>query len=151
MTYTREQVVDVAKSMVGVPFRHQGRSRETGVDCVGLLAVILSELGDEPHEFREYGTRPDPDDLLRHASIGMIPIPEHEAKPGDVLLFWLVRNKETHEPMPQHFAVLTDRNTIIHAMRRHGEVAEHGITDYWIRHRHAAYRFRGLIDNGVAP
>lgn len=39
--------------MLGVPFRFRGRSRERGVDCVGL-AVLATGRGDAP---ADYGLR----------------------------------------------------------------------------------------------
>lgn len=39
------RVVAAARAMVGVPFRLHGRSRETGVDCVGLVMLVLEEVG----------------------------------------------------------------------------------------------------------
>ena len=32
----RREIVDAARNWVGVPYRHQGRTRN-GIDCVGLL------------------------------------------------------------------------------------------------------------------
>jgi len=39
------QVVAAARAMVGVPFRLHGRSRESGVDCVGLVMLALEAAG----------------------------------------------------------------------------------------------------------
>jgi len=36
-----EEVVAAARELVGTRFRPQGRSREEGVDCVGLVAAAL--------------------------------------------------------------------------------------------------------------
>ena len=40
---TSDEVVREARTWVGVPFRHQGRSR-SGVDCGGIIVVVLREL-----------------------------------------------------------------------------------------------------------
>ena len=37
-----ERVVGRARALVGVPFRPQGRSREAGLDCIGVAAAALA-------------------------------------------------------------------------------------------------------------
>lgn len=40
-----ELLADAARSLVGVPFRWQGRSATTGVDCAGLVIVAAHQAG----------------------------------------------------------------------------------------------------------
>lgn len=42
-----ERIVEIARSYVGVPWKHQGRSR-TGLDCVGLVYRVWCDLGFDP-------------------------------------------------------------------------------------------------------
>ena len=37
-----EKVVRRARALLGVPFRPQGRSRETGLDCIGVAVAALA-------------------------------------------------------------------------------------------------------------
>lgn len=37
---TRAEVIAKAREFVGVRYRHKGRSRENGVDCIGLLIAV---------------------------------------------------------------------------------------------------------------
>jgi hypothetical protein len=52
-----QQYLDLVLSMDGTPVVHRGRSRE-GVDCSGLIHVVLDELG-LPTWQPLYGSRPD--------------------------------------------------------------------------------------------
>lgn len=49
----RGMIVETALSCVGVPYLHQGRSRD-GMDCVGLLVVIANEIGFEYVDYARY-------------------------------------------------------------------------------------------------
>lgn len=41
MSRRAEQIVATARTLIGARFRPQGRSRETGLDCVGLVAASV--------------------------------------------------------------------------------------------------------------
>jgi cell wall-associated NlpC family hydrolase len=41
----RQHIVDTARGWLGVPYRHQGRRKDKGVDCVGLIIGVGAELG----------------------------------------------------------------------------------------------------------
>lgn len=43
---TSEQIITQAQSMLNVPYAHYGRSR-IGVDCSGLIYIILNRLGKD--------------------------------------------------------------------------------------------------------
>lgn len=40
-----DRIVAAARALIGVPFRLHGRSAETGLDCIGLVAVALERAG----------------------------------------------------------------------------------------------------------
>jgi cell wall-associated NlpC family hydrolase len=42
MRPSAEEVVAAARALLGARFRPQGRSRDTGLDCVGLVAAALA-------------------------------------------------------------------------------------------------------------
>lgn len=50
---TREHIVTAAKSYEGVRFRHRGRDR-SGIDCVGLLVAICTDLCLPVTDFQNY-------------------------------------------------------------------------------------------------
>lgn len=47
---TRKDVVDKARSLLGLRFRFYGRARERGVDCVGVVLITGWELGLLPRD-----------------------------------------------------------------------------------------------------
>lgn len=51
---TRDQIVEEARSWLGVPWRHQGRNR-TGIDCGGLVAVVGQATGVFPKRADAFG------------------------------------------------------------------------------------------------
>ena len=50
MTARAERVVARARALVGVRFRPQGRSRISGLDCIGLVAAAI-DAGDAPRDY----------------------------------------------------------------------------------------------------
>lgn len=52
ISVSRAAVVEQARSLVGLPFRFYGRSREKGLDCVGVVLVTGWELGVLPADCR---------------------------------------------------------------------------------------------------
>lgn len=126
-------VVDVARSWVGTPFLHQGRSR-AGVDCVGLLVVVAQDLGLPIHDFTRYGRVPHPRRMGEELARQMDRISIGQAGPGDV--FWLA-----WRDVPQHLAILTDGG-MIHSFQTAGQVIEHPIDQTWRARVRGAFRFR---------
>ena len=101
------------RAKVGTTFRHAGRS-ERGVDCVGLIAVGLREIGVDVQDRRAYARTPNKDHALRETLIAHFGPALHRdhAQPGDVLLMQWHQN-------PCHVALLTDHKgtlTLIHAL-----------------------------------
>ncbi len=83
---TADAFVAAARSYVGVPWRHLGRSR-TGVDCIGLVLLAAAEVGMDLLDPAPYAREPQGtrllDGILAHATRVA------DAAPGDVLLFRL--------------------------------------------------------------
>ena len=76
--------VAAARSFVGVPWRHLGRSH-TGVDCIGLVLLAAREVGVDLPDPVPYAREPQGTRLLEgilgHAAR------VSEVRAGDVLLF----------------------------------------------------------------
>lgn len=86
---TRADIVAEARSYLGVPWRHQGRSRENGIDCAGLAVLIANkfELADDrAYNHVDYPRRPDGTfvSYFRHYAKAKNPA---DAKDGDMLIF----------------------------------------------------------------
>lgn len=48
---TRQQIVDTALTYNGVKWKHLGRNRDEGVDCVGLIIAVAYDLEIVPPDF----------------------------------------------------------------------------------------------------
>lgn len=88
------EVARAAEEWIGTPVRWQGRIKQVGCDCKGLVAGIAEELGlDEAQSFEaltgDYGKVVDP--LRLRAGLRRLfdPVPVSELAAGDVLLIKL--------------------------------------------------------------
>lgn len=130
-------LIQEARAWVGVPFRHQGRSR-LGVDCAGFIEVLARSLGLLPSDYmapRSYARRPNGElygTILRYCTRA------REAAPATVVLVFWPKSRE-----PGHVALCTG-STIIHAYSRVGRVVENGYRGLWIRNTHSVWRLPGV-------
>lgn len=135
---TWRDVVDTATGLIGVPWLHQGRKAYIGLDCVGLLVATSEGIGIKIYDYARYTRHPAPDMALYHARRGMDEIEFADAGPGAVLCC-----RVTHRSQAQHFGILTDRDTIIHAMEKHQRIVE-VTASRSIELAVASFRFRGV-------
>lgn len=122
---TPDDVIAEARKWDRVPYHHQGRVR-AGVDCVGLVVVVLSALGVMPEgaDRADYGRHPN-GTLNRIFAEFCTPIPA--AVPGCVATIRWTR--EAH-----HVAIvaaLGSELTLIHSHQSHPGVREHTFTRPW--------------------
>jgi NlpC/P60 family putative phage cell wall peptidase len=126
-------MVTAARTCLGTPFHHQGRKAGVGLDCIGLIVIALRAAGFAVHDRADYGRRPDGKSL-------MAALKEHGAQPassiaaGDVLLF-------RYDGQPQHAALATGPDRMIHSFAPAGAVVETALGDYWRRRLVGIYRF----------
>jgi NlpC/P60 family putative phage cell wall peptidase len=130
-----EAIVAKAREYVGTPFRHQGRWKGRGVDCVGLLACVAHELDLTQYDYTGYSRFVKPEQVraalarvLRELDAGEL------LRAGDVLLF-RIRSTE------QHVAIWTDDETMIHAYECAGRVVEHRYAESWRRRTVGRFRW----------
>ena len=121
-----------ARAWVGVPFRHQGRSR-SGIDCIGLLRELAAAHGYTDHDETGYSRLPF--DGRMRAVLTQYLDSVSDLLAGDVVLMSFA-GAETH------VALYTERGTIIHAYQPRGKVVEHRLDDKWRRRIVGIYRWR---------
>ena len=134
---TPDAIIGEARGWVGVPFRHQGRSRE-GVDCVGLPIVVLKALQLLPREFTSgaYGRLPTGEIVTR--------LEQHcrrrngPARPGDLVVIAWTKTAA-------HIAICTG-DTLIHSYESVGRVIEHGYRGRWVRMTHSVWEIPGVVE-----
>jgi hypothetical protein len=133
----REQIQSVARSYLNVPWRHQGRTREFGLDCMGLPIAVARDIGLTVADFVSYGLQPDWPTLYRFLHPNAFRISIDEKGPGDLVLL-------ENEGVP-HGAILPDGGapfSIIHSWQPNKKVIE-ALFDETLSVR-GYYRYRGL-------
>lgn len=119
------RAVAAARACLGTPFHHQGRQPGVGLDCLGLVVVALRGAGFEVHDRTDYGLHPDGRSLvaaLRDHGFR----PSASLRAGCVLLF-------RYDGQPQHAAMATGPQTLIHSFAPAGRVVETEFGPYWRR------------------
>jgi NlpC/P60 family putative phage cell wall peptidase len=137
------QVVNLARSWIGTPYRHQGCVRGAGADCLGLLRGVWRELyGAEPEAVPPYmadWAEPGGQEALWDAARRwLVPCGAGPGGPGDVLLF---RMREGG--IAKHLGITAetgDAASFIHAYSGHG-VVESPLSQPWARRIVARFTF----------
>ena len=137
---TVDDLLASARTAIGTPFRHQGRTLR-GMDCVGLLIHACSENGVVPHDVEGYPPLPSKGLLEAtfdaHVESGMLlRLPVDDLRPGNFLMMRFGRE-------PQHLAICAG-DTIIHAYETVGQCCEHRLSSTWEARIVRVYRFRGV-------
>lgn len=139
---TPAEVVNAARLALGTPFRHQGRSVGSGLDCAGLLAHVCASLGQPVIEQSGYGRRPL-DGLLEAALDAQPALVRVRTAPqqGDFVLMKFEADKA-----PAHLGIVAGK-TLIHAWAVARKVCEHDFDAEWKRRVVRVYRLMEM-NNG---
>ena len=138
---SRTDIVAVARGYLGVPWRHQGRTR-AGLDCAGLIVMVARDLGLSDYDSTAYGRRAQGHGFLspfRHTMDG-VPVPDMRI--GDVLLF-------ADAAYPCHCGIVSERHEVphlIHAYALRRQVVEEPYAGEWPAKVKFCFRFRGIED-----
>jgi len=87
------EVLAIAGTWVGTPYRHQGAVKGVGCDCLGLIRGIWRELyGGEPEAVPAYAPdwaeRAGEERLIAAAERHFVPVASlRQGRPGDLVLF----------------------------------------------------------------
>lgn len=122
-TPTQQRALDIARTWIKTPYRHQASLKGAGTDCLGVLRGVWRELYDTepeappPYQPDWYDLRRD-DLLLRKAQQYLLPLKTLDlARPGDVLVFRMRPNMAA-----KHCGILSEAGRMIHALSgRHVE------------------------------
>jgi cell wall-associated NlpC family hydrolase len=144
MSITPEQFVEAARTYLGAPWLHQGRSRQ-GIDCAGLLICAAVDCGiiEPTPELQTYNREADGVQMPALLHKFCILCGENaELQPGDIISIKYVEH-------PQHLAIVTRPTKwgpmIIHADSSYGVIA-HRLDGLWLRsHRarvHGVFRLK---------
>lgn len=144
----RLEIVDVARTWLGAPYIHQGRSRK-GVDCIGLIMEVGSDLGlTIPMIPKNYTTNPTGGMLVASCEAHLQKAAQDQVlQPGSIAVLWGFTRGE-----PQHFAIVgqsAGKLTMIHAFSKHRKVIEHGWDAFWMKRFVRVYEFPGTTAGSV--
>lgn len=136
----RLKVLEAARVWIDTPYQHQACVKGAGTDCLGLVRGIWKELyGSEPEVPPAYtpdwGELTDSEPMLDAANRWLLPISNHQAKPGDILLFRMVQGGPC-----KHIGIMSAEDRIIHAYWGKA-VIESFLVPYWRRRWTHSFRF----------
>jgi NlpC/P60 family putative phage cell wall peptidase len=144
---TRHDVVAEARSWIGTPYRHQGRLKGVGVDCLGLIVGVARALGLADKDADGYGAIPSDNRLRAALEAEMDRVPTGSLREADVLLIAWKR-------WPAHLAIATETAPairIVDALRTVGRCCEYRAPEEWFAAAPGGgprlvgvYRFRGV-------
>jgi hypothetical protein len=114
-----KDVVSVARSSMGVPYKFGGRTPETGFDCSGFVCWSYEQIGVQlPRSARE------------QAGFG-IPIRKEDLKPGDIVAF-----KGTRGRTNWHSGIYTGDGKFIHSPNKGKVVSESSLDERYYAQRY---------------
>jgi cell wall-associated NlpC family hydrolase len=126
---TGDEIVAKAREYIGTRWTHKGRIKGVGVDCVGLLVGVFSELGMQVVDDLEYS---DGDEFVRlSAHLKKYGAVVETPEAGDVVLFRNTKHAAT-QPMLNHVGIITGEG-FIHAWSTPSamRVVETPFDDFW--------------------
>jgi hypothetical protein len=141
---TGHDIANEARRWIGTPFRHQGRMRGAGVDCVGLVAGVGVAIGvgglrDVPADYTRRGSYAA---FMSHVCHYLDPLDEAADPPdGAVAAFWLRTQG--------HIGLIAHRGkhaVLIHAYAHRGvkAVVEVSLDIKWMARLIGLYSYRGV-------
>lgn len=136
-----EAIIAEARTWLGTPWHHQACVKGVGADCTGVVRGVGNALGlmryddkaEDTKAYRGYGRAPIPRLVVQGLDQFLDRVPRAEAGPGDVLLL--------RAPEPQHLAIVTDADSMIHATNARG-VVETPLPEGWRRQCVGVWRYR---------
>ena len=143
MSQIQDDVVRLARSWVGTPYRHQASAKGAGTDCLGLVRGIWREIyGQEPEQAPAYSmdwSEPQGEERMwRAAQRHLEEQPLSGFNPGDVLLFRMRTGA-----VAKHVGIVAawgTRRSFVHAYSGHG-VVESPLSDPWLRRVVSRFEF----------
>ena len=121
---------EAARRYLGVPFQHQGRDPQRGIDCIGLVVLCERDCGGSPEDFTAYDRHPSAR-MLETALRAYYGPPVSGMCPGDLVA---IRYAATKRGPVRHVAVVGEHAhglSLIHTDSNIGRVVEHRLDDGW--------------------
>lgn len=159
MTILAQQVCDAARSLIGIPFLHQGRDRKVGLDCGGVFTSILDILNIPynmpPTDYRIQASAAEPHliPLLNQtdAVIDQESTDVSDLEPGCLVAFYI-----SGRSVPQHCGIVVDSPGkyegfdalpdvgVVHSHMGLDRCVEEPLTRFWWRRVSAIFHIKGV-------
>lgn len=144
----QDKFVNAARSMIGTPWKHQGRTPGLALDCIGILVCAAKEAGMTMRDQNGYSRRPD-GSSLRAAMVEHfeeVEAPEDGFKQsdlelGNILLFKL-------GPHPRHVGIYEGNGRFIHSWATGRRVCSVQLSADWLKNIVARYRVENEVPRG---
>jgi cell wall-associated NlpC family hydrolase len=105
---TRAEIMAEARAWLGVKYRQKGRSRESGLDCIGLLVVVGRAFAVPHQDHNDYADHPDNGRrLLAEFDRVLALAPPTSPWPGTIGVF-------TDSHLPCHCGIFSERFGVVH-------------------------------------
>lgn len=137
---TSTDIINFAKSQIGVKWVHQGRSVGRALDCAGLVVCAHKHLGLPCGDLAGYSLQPDGVTLKRLLDQYMVPMGDLELEPGRVAVFWMRKATKAW----QHLGIIVPGGRMVHGHTRRDRIIENMISGAWAPRLVATYRFNGV-------
>jgi cell wall-associated NlpC family hydrolase len=133
-------IVTEARTYLGVPWVHQGRSRD-GVDCLGLAILVAAARRGYRFDLRDYAAQAMDETMQAKCLEHMDPVRLADLASGHIVVIRFENQR--------HMAIVGDYPiagllSLIHANSRVGRVVEHRLDSVWRRLIMSAYALRDL-------
>lgn len=128
----QDDMIAAARSMIGTPFKHQGRIPGVALDCAGLIVCSMRKCGLSVDDQSGYSRLPRNRQLESAVDSQSVVDRVSDRQAGDIFLMRF--NKD-----PQHLAIFTGEN-IIHSWQIPGQVVEHRLDEDWAQRIVSIYR-----------
>ena len=131
MDVMRDKICSEARSWIGVPYMHRGRTRN-GVDCIGLVVEVYRAVHGMDFGPLVYSNEPTTREVYAQLRGRARRIAEGDVLPGDlVLMSWGDR--------ATHFGIVTE-DQVVHVSRIAGKVIAQKRGPIVLRHAVGYYR-----------
>lgn len=139
------QIVEKARTYLGTPWHHTGRKKEVGIDCVGLIVSVFSDLNLYHVDNVNYSMEDEYPSLISFVEKCCIPLENKQALvAGDILVF---RGKRLYN----HVGFFAPNNSVIHTYASVNAVVEHDIDRFWSKNLQVVYRHMSFFPEKCAP
>lgn len=127
------EIISTARGWLGTKFHHQGRVKNVGADCIGLIVGVAAELGIALPDKQTYARQPDKSELQDALENQF---EKCALKAGAIALFSI-------DGRAQHVGIITDYQGlgVIHAYIQAHKVVEHALDEPWQKQLISCYSF----------